>query len=107
MIIDAFLVNFPGEKSFWVDNAEDNPSHLDRDARSHVLLMKTKGYNSSICEICTDLDNSIKSIYDDLNLYVNSTIKDNIELHDDPKKREKHSSLVSFLRESSHNAINK
>lgn len=68
--------------------------------------MKTKGYNSSICQICADLDNSIKSIYDDLSLYVNSTVEDSIDLHDDPKKREKHASLIGFLRESSQNAIN-
>lgn len=96
----------PGDKVFWVDNTEDNPSHLQRDARSHVLLMKTKGYNSTICQICADLDDSIKSIYDDLHLYVNATVKDNIDLHDDPNKREKHANLVDFLRESSHNAIN-
>lgn len=100
-----FLFRFSDEKSFWIDNTDDNPTNLKLDNRNHILLMKAKGYNSAICQICTDLDESIKLIYDDLSLYVNSTVKDNLELHDDPNKRKKRADLVGFLRESSQNAI--
>lgn len=67
--------------------------------------MKAKGYNTAICKICQDLDDSIKLIYDDLNLYVNSTVNDSLKLHDDPNKQAKHAKLVAFLRESSQKAI--
>lgn len=89
-----------------MENSDDNPSYLNRDNnRNHVLLMKAKGYNTAICQICQDLDDSIKLIYDDLNLYVNSTVNNHLELHDDPSKPAKHAKLVAFLRESSQNAI--
>lgn len=67
--------------------------------------MKTKGYTIEICKICNEMDKSVESIYNDLNLYVNSSAAESIELIEDPVVRKEQIHLMEFLRSCSQNAI--
>lgn len=93
------------EKSFWDEANDDNPKSLkqalDTNRQSHRLLMKSKGYSVEICRICSELDLSVESIYNDLSLYVNSTTTESIELREDPNIRKEQSNLIAFLKSCS------
>lgn len=100
---------FADEKSFWDEETEDNPKSLknalDVNRQNHRLLMKSKGFSPELCRICNELDKSVESIYNDLNLYVNSTTTESIELRDDPNVRKEQANLVEFLRSCSQNGV--
>lgn len=100
---------FPDNDSFWMEESEDNPTSLkqalDTNRQKHRLLMKAKGYNNIICQICSKLDESIELIYNDLNLYVSSTINDGIQFHDSSDIQKKQTNLVEFLRDCSQNGL--
>lgn len=103
------LFCFIDEESFWIEQTEDNPKSLkqalDENRQNHRLMMKSKGYSIEICRICNELDRSVESIYNDLNLYVNSTSTENIALREDPSIRKEQAGLIEFLRSCSQNGV--
>lgn len=106
------FAEFSVSKSFWIDDSMDNPLSLKQALSSkredHKLLMKVKGFGDSICTICNNFDQSTESIYNDLNLYINSDEKTNgltskSDVAIDVSEQEQ---IVEHLRKCSQDGIN-
>lgn len=88
----------------WMNDDSDNPQSL-KDAlnveqQMHNLLMKVKGYNKHIVDICTKLDVNLKKLTDDLKQYVQSksSKKKNQKTEDYSVPKDK---LLNYLKDSS------
>lgn len=61
--------------------------------------MKSKGYSAAIISICQSLDNNLKSIYDELNVYLNHTSTTG------PTSADDNSDVVRYLQATSRESV--
>lgn len=87
----------------WTPNANDIPLSLKQalsdDKHCHRFLMKSKGYSSGIIAICQSLDGNLKTINDELSLYLDQASGSNESPSED------HSHVVEFLQATSRDSI--
>lgn len=87
----------------WTPNSNDIPlslkQALSNDKQCHRFLMKSKGYSSGIINICQSLDLNLKTINDELSLYLSQDTVSNDSLSED------HSNVVQFLQSTSRDSI--
>lgn len=93
--------------SIWIQETADIPLSLKQalssDKTHHHLLMKSKGFTTNILNICQTLDTNLKTLFEDLTLFVNGT---GIE----SKRHEVFGSaeqdeIVTFLRSASQQGV--
>lgn len=99
------------QKSFWCEENADNPlslkQALNANRESHRLLMKTKGFTSDICGVCSNLDKSVELIYNDLDLYINGMTTETVHKRDNDLNAMKleQEKIVEFLRICSQDGV--
>lgn len=92
----------------WSEDALDNPLSL-KDAlspnkASHRLLMKVRGFATSIVELCNKIDGNLELLFTDLKLYLGG-MSDVIELRRAREVDPDHQKIVAYLRECSKDNI--
>lgn len=88
----------------WVEDTSDNPMSL-KDAlstnmQSHRLLMKVKGFTTSIVDVCNKIDGNLERLFSELKMYLGG-MSEWSELRRHKNTDADHQKIVSFLRECS------
>lgn len=104
LISDNDRVHRDMKSYVWNEDALDNPlslkDALSSNKQSHPLLMKVRGFTTSLVELCNKIDGSLELLFTDLKLYLGgiSDVKELRKLKDvDPD----HQKIVLYLRECS------
>lgn len=85
----------------WMNDDTDNPQSLkdalDCEPKTHKLLMKVKGYNKFIVDICAKLDMNLKKVTEDLIKYILAKAHTKKALKSESAGDEFKEKLLSFL----------
>lgn len=88
----------------WSEDALDNPlslkDALSTNKASHRLLMKVKGFTTSIVELCNKIDGNLELLFTDLKLYLGG-MSDVMDMRRAKEVDPDHQKIVSYLRECS------
>jgi conserved oligomeric Golgi complex subunit 1 len=108
LITDNDKVHRDMKHYVWIEDSLDNPLSL-KDAlspnkQSHRLLMKVKGFTTSIVDVCNKIDGNLELLFTDLKMYLGG-ISDVAELRRAKNVDPDHKKIVLFLRECSRENI--
>lgn len=85
----------------WTEDAHDNPlslkDALSSNKSSHRLLMKVKGFSTSIVELCNKIDGNLELLLTDLKTYLGG-ISDVMELRREKDVATDHQQIIAYLR---------
>lgn len=92
----------------WSEDSSDNPLSL-KDAlspnlQSHLLLMKVKGFTTSIVDVCNKIDGNLDLLFTDLKAYLGG-MSDVSELRRAKDVDPNHKKIVLYLRDCSKDNI--
>lgn len=92
----------------WVEDSSDNPlslkDALSTNMQSHLLLMKVKGFTTSIVDLCNKIDGNLELLFNELKMYLGG-MPDMTELRRSKNADPDHQKIISFLRECSKDNI--
>lgn len=98
------------QRYVWMDDIADNPlslkDALSTNKSSHRLLMKVKGYSTSIVKLCIKIDKSLEKLFKDLENYLKN-LSDGSELKRLKSVDPNHQKIVAYLKECSKENISK
>lgn len=108
LITDNDKVHRDMKHYVWIEDSLDNPLSL-KDAlspnkQSHRLLMKVKGFTTSIVDVAKKIDGNLERLLIDLEMYLGG-ISDVVELRRAKNVDPDHQKIVVFLRECSRENI--
>lgn len=94
----------PFEASLWIEEASDIPISLKQalnpDKYTHKLLMKSKGLNPQLVDVCRSLDENLSNLFADVELYL-SNQGDVMRRDGNPEELKGKEEIMEFLKETS------
>lgn len=104
LITDNDRVHRDMKHYVWTEDLLDNPlslkDALSNNKQSHRLLMKVKGFTTSVVELCNKIDSNLELLFTDLKMYLGGG-SDVMELRRVKDVDPDHQKLVLYLRECS------